>query len=344
MAPTDTIDQKPAETTQAEGQPEPAATALQRRETKTPVRMGVAPQSVDEAWRLAQLVAGSDLVPKDFRGKPHNVLIAMELGLEVGVPWLQAVQGTAVINGRPGFFGDLFLGVIMASPLYLDHDEYFEVSVERTVQEDGKAVKRLVFERRDGLVAEDWKRDDTAAVCTFYRRGKERPTTRRFTVGQAKKANLLAKQGPWQEYPDRQLQMRARSFAGRDTFPEALKGVKTAEELRDYPEPEVIETPKEVRRLSETALRAETAPATVAAPAAALATTEVVLAPALVANVEQFMGGFTLTLGDGTKVDLTETADAIELEKFKGTKHRVRLTCARSGDGNLQLQSFGIAD
>jgi hypothetical protein len=307
------------------------------------VRMGIAPQSVDEAWRLAKMVSESDIVPKDFRGKPANVLIAMELGLEVGVPWLQAVQGTAVINGRPGFYGDLFLGVILASPLYADHDEYYEVTVERQVVEDGRSVRRLVAERRDGLVADDWKREDTAAVCTFWRRGKNRPTTRRFSVGQAKKAGLLQKSGPWQEYPDRQLAMRARGFAGRDAFPDALKGIKTAEELGDYNEPpvEIVDQPREVRRISETAAAAPAA-STVSAPAPVA--DDVTLGPVSVKDVEQFLGGFTVTLGTGQKVDTTEASDALELEKYKGTKHLIHVVCGKADDGNLQLKSFRIAD
>jgi hypothetical protein len=45
------------------------------------------------------------------------------------------------------------------------------------------------------------------------------------------------------------LQMRARSFAARDAFPDVLKGLRTLEELTDVPE----ETPPPVvRRKSET--------------------------------------------------------------------------------------------
>jgi hypothetical protein len=303
--------------------------------TLPPVRAGMAglmPTSVDEMWRLAQYAAASDIVPKDFRNKPYNVLIAMEHGLECGVPWLHAVQGTAIINGRPGFYGDLFLAVIMDSPHYVKHDEYFLVKNER----------------RDGLVADDWKDDSTAAVCTFWRRGVDQPTTRRFTVGQARKAKLLSKEGPWQEYPDRQLQMRARGFAGRDTFPDVLKGMgHPAEELRDLPPEPVIVTPdREVRRMSETRhdfgidrtadTRLEDAPPITEA--------QIVVGPLTVINVEPFLGLFTVTLADGSKIDTTEAADAMELEKVKGTAHAFRFTCTRTTEGNLHLVSFSIAD
>lgn len=187
---------------------------------KTPVRLGIAPTSLDEGWRLAQLMAQSELVPKNFRGNPADVLVAIELGMEIGLPPMQALQSIAVINGKPGIYGDGFLAVIMSSPAYQDHDEYYEVGGQRC----------------DGLVADDLKLDNTTAVCAFWRKGKALPVTRRFTIAQAKKADLLGKTGPWQTYPDRMLLMRARGFAGRDAFPDILRGIKTTEELMDTPD------------------------------------------------------------------------------------------------------------
>jgi hypothetical protein len=50
----------------------------------------------------------------------------------------------------------------------------------------------------------------------------------------AKKAGLLAKGGVWTQYPARMLQLRARGFCLRDSFPDALKGIKSREEVEDY--------------------------------------------------------------------------------------------------------------
>jgi hypothetical protein len=319
----------------------PADTRLAPARAPVPVRMGLAPQGIEEGWRLATLVAQSDIVPKDFRGKPHNVLIAMEMGLEIGIPWLQAVQGTAVINGRPGPYGDLFLAILMSSPIYVDHDEYYEVNV------DGAMV------RRDGLVADDLKKDDTAAVCTFWRKGKERPVTRRFTMGQAKKAGLTSKTGPWQEYPERQLQMRARGFAGRDCFPDVLKGVKPAEELMDIPIDEtVIESAPVVRRISETPSSAPAgpqspAPASAAVPEAVNGAA-VTVGPSGVTAVDQVENKepeqYVATLANGKTIVISEAGDAMSFEIAKSQKQQVTAVCVPSQDGKvLTLQSFTVA-
>lgn len=223
--------------------------------SSVPVRLGFAPQTLDEAWRLAQNMAQSSLVPESFRSKPHDVLVAIQLGLEVGFAPMQALQSIAVINGRPSIWGDGFLALIMADPRYDDHDEYYEV--------DGQ--------RKEGFAPDDWKKDFNCAVCVFKRIGKATPVVQRFTVGMAKKAGLLQKKGPWQDYPDRMLKLRARSWAGRDAFPDVLRGLTTAEEASDIPpapEPARVIPMQAPQRLSAQAPDAA-GPSSLASPALA---------------------------------------------------------------------------
>ena len=69
-------------------------------------------------------------------------------------------------------------------------------------------------------------------------------TLAQFSEADAQKAGLLNKQGPWRQYPKRMMQLRARGFAIRDAFPDAIKGLITAEEAMDYP-PEKDITPQD---------------------------------------------------------------------------------------------------
>ena len=339
MAPTPTA---PEKTTEQGPETQPAENKLATvaaqasAVTKAPTRLGVSPTTLEEGWRLAQFMAKSQLVPKNFQGKPEDVLVAIQMGIEIGLAPMQALQSIAVINGRPSVWGDGFLALLMSAPEYHDHDEYYEV--------DGQ--------RREGLVAEDFKKDSTAAVCTFWRRGKGTPVTRRFTIGQAKKADLLGKAGPWVNYPDRMLMMRARSWAGRDCFPDRLRGIRTAEEAMDSPPEEAIEIPvREVRRISETPQPAtptavtngakDPEPAKAADPAA-----EVELGPVSVSDVVFDVGAnvYDVVLSTGERVLVQKATDALELEKFKGSKNSVRLTCTRVGLVELELKAFRIAD
>lgn len=179
-------------------------TDLTTHEPALPEPFSLVPRTLTEAMEFAKIIASSDMVPKDYAGKPGNVLIAVQTGLEIGLKPMQALQGIALINGRPGVWGDAMWALILSHPEYVDSTE--------TVT-------------------------DTKATITLERRGRT-PVTVVFTIEDAKKAGLAGKAGPWQTATKRMLQMRARGFACRDLFADALKGIKSVEELRDYgPEP-----------------------------------------------------------------------------------------------------------
>ena len=161
----------------------------------------LAPKDLDEAMRFADMLASASIVPKDYIGKPGNVLAAIQWGVELGLQPMQAMQSIAVINGRPSLWGDAMLALVKAHPAF------------EWIKEDC---------------------DGNIATCTVKRRG-EPEVTQSFSLEEAKKAGLTGKQGPWTQYPKRMLQMRARGFALRDAFPDALRGVISAEEARDTP-------------------------------------------------------------------------------------------------------------
>ena len=171
------------------------------------------PTNMTEAMGLAKLLASSDFVPKDFKGKPGNCFLAMQMGAELGVPPLQALQNIAIINGRPSIWGDLALAVVQANPDYEDHKEFFS----------GTPFN-----------------DDYTAVFQIKRKGSGWHETK-FSVADAKTAKLWNKRGynggdtPWITNPKRMLQMRSRGFGLRDKFADALKGMKLAEEIMDIP-------------------------------------------------------------------------------------------------------------
>jgi hypothetical protein len=161
----------------------------------------LAPQSIDEALRFAEMLSKSNLVPKEFGGNPGNILVAVQWGAELGLQPMQAMQNIAVINGRPSLWGDSVIALVKASPAC-------EYVVEETT--------------------------DDQAVCKVKRRG-EPEQIRVFSKSDAQKAGLLGKQGPWTQYPKRMMQMRARSWALRDVFPDVLRGMPIAEEVMDIP-------------------------------------------------------------------------------------------------------------
>ncbi|MEF8689399.1 UNVERIFIED_CONTAM: hypothetical protein NO986_18200 [Comamonas sp. A-3] len=159
----------------------------------------LSPQNFEQALTFSNYLADSDMVPKDFKGKPGNCLIAMQWGAELGLKPLQSLQNLAVINGRPALWGDAVIALVLSSP-----------------------VCEYVTEDDDGHTA----------TCRVKRKGAPEQS-RTFSMEDAQKAGLAGKQGPWSQYPKRMRQMRARAFALRDVFPDVLRGMPVAEELQD---------------------------------------------------------------------------------------------------------------
>ena len=58
------------------------------------------PKDLTEAMTLARMLSESSFVPRDFKGKPGDVLAAIQYGAEIGLPPLQALQGVAVACER----------------------------------------------------------------------------------------------------------------------------------------------------------------------------------------------------------------------------------------------------
>lgn len=209
--------------TETQGQPSEEM-QLEKRSAAATIGFGMSARNWDEGLRIARQLAASALVPKVYQGKPEDIVVAMQLGAEIGLPPMQSLQSIAVINGKPGVYGDGFMAVIMSSPAYARHDEYYLVNGDR----------------RDVVTPKDLDADDTTAVTSFWRRGNPNPFTGSFSVADAKRAKLWGKEGPWSNYPARQMRWRARSWAGRDAFAAELRGMGNAEELRDLP-PDPIE-------------------------------------------------------------------------------------------------------
>ena len=169
------------------------------------------PATLAEAMELAKMISNTSMVPKDMQGKAGDVLVAIQMGAEVGLKPMQALQNIAVINGRPSIWGDALIAIVKAHPCC-------------------------------EWVSESFDEASMTAVCETKRRG-EPAAHRTFSMDDARTAGLSGKQGPWKQYPKRMLQMRARGFCLRDIYPDVLKGLSVAEEARDFIPGEIVPQP-----------------------------------------------------------------------------------------------------
>lgn len=163
----------------------------------------IVPTDMDSAYRLGKAICLAGMAPKGM-DTPEKCMIAIMRGMEVGLTPFMALDKIAIVNGRPTIWGDGAIGLVR-----------------------GSGLCEFIKERIEGTG------DARVAVCEAKRRGEPEPIRRTFSVADAKKASLWSKQGPWQQFPERMLQMRARAFALRDGFADVLGGLYLREEIED---------------------------------------------------------------------------------------------------------------
>jgi hypothetical protein len=164
------------------------------------------PTDFESCYRMAKIMSASGLMPKQIN-TPEAVFVAMQMGAEIGLSPMASVQNIAVINGKPGIYGDAALAVVRASGLLEEFKEW---------SEGERKTPAWIF------------------FCRLKRKGFE-AVTGSFSWSQACDAGLDRPHpdSPWRKWTDRMMQFKARNFPMRDQFADILKGIRTSEENHD---------------------------------------------------------------------------------------------------------------
>lgn len=202
-------------------------TTKDNKEAVVPSRPGaLMPTTMEQAMILCETLAKSDMVPTEFRGKPSNVFVAIQLGADLGLSPMQALQSIAVFNGRPTLFGDVGLALAFNSGLLEDFEEWYDEDTKtahcRAKRVGGKSVERT------------FSQDDADRIVVYQAK-----------AGGGGDWVKLSSRPTHRSYPKRMQQMRARWWALRDTVPDVFKGVAGREELEEHGE-EIGREPKDM--------------------------------------------------------------------------------------------------
>lgn len=201
----------------------------------------IIPTNLAEALTLAKLICDAGLAPDSYDGtdkKPDQQKIAIGIlkSLEVGLPPITGLSTIAIINKRPCIWGDGAVALVQSKGLIEKIEEAWEG--KETIQAPTKDDHgQTDYTPKLGDFG-----DDFTAIYRIWRKGQETPYEGRFSVRDAKRAHLYGnpKKVPWIEHPKRMLKARARAFALRDGFADALHGLSIREEVEDLP-PEAAE-------------------------------------------------------------------------------------------------------
>lgn len=165
------------------------------------------PANHAQVWRLADVLVKSGMVPQGL-GTTEKMFLAMSKALMLGLDWTQVPDCMMVVNNRPSIWGDVPKGLVMRSGLCADFSETFD---EATMTATCTTTR--------------WGRSPDGASY------KMTPHVSTFSQKDAMTAGLWGKPGPWKTNPKRMLQLRARAFNLRDSFPDVLGGLPIAEEF-----------------------------------------------------------------------------------------------------------------
>lgn len=159
--------------------------------------------SLPERIQYSQALAASNLLPAQYRGKPENVLYAIEFGRSLGVEPIVAINQVHLIDGKPSASAGLVSALVR------------------------KARHRLRI-----WVERDDRGQLLRAVATIVRQDDPDFEFRaEWTIARAQAAGVTGK-SVWKNYPEAMLKARAITEVAREACEEALNGIGyTPEEL-----------------------------------------------------------------------------------------------------------------
>ena len=166
------------------------------------------PKTLNTLNKLANMFAGSQIVPEMYQQNPANCFVACEMANRMGVSPMIVMQNLYVVKGKPAWSGQACIALINGTHLF--------------------SPLRFVF------VGE---RDTDSYGCyvTCERRSDgEKLEGSVITIGMANAEGWIQKNGSkWKTMPEQMLQYRAASFFARVHCPHALMGLQTVEEVND---------------------------------------------------------------------------------------------------------------
>jgi hypothetical protein len=154
--------------------------------------------------QLAKDMAASDIIPKDFKGKPANVFLAIEMAHRLNLGTMEVMQNLYVVHGTPSLSSKFLIGLANRSGRFrggLRFDANAEVGSVRCYATDRETEEELEVT---------------------------------VTMAQAVKAGW-ANNSKYDEIPEQMLSYRAATFFVRRYCPEVMLGMMTVDEAQSMP-------------------------------------------------------------------------------------------------------------
>ena len=160
--------------------------------------------ALEKAYRVADLMSKSDIIPVHFRGKPANIFIVLNTAYRMNLDPMLVMQNTFVISGKLGMNTSFAISLANRSGLFAQGIRY-------RLQGSGNDLAVTAYTNLAGT-------------------GEEISYT--ITMKEAI-AEGWTKNSKYQSLPSLMLRYRAAMFLIRTHAPEVINGMHAIEELED---------------------------------------------------------------------------------------------------------------
>ena len=171
--------------------------------------------NIERAWKFADVLSRSKIIPDTFQGNPASVLIALDMANRMRRNPLEVMQAMYIVHGKPSFSSSFLISLINSCGYY--EPLRFRFS--------GEGESR------------------SCVAWTVDKRTGEKVEGPVVSIGMAKAEGWYGKQGSkWKTMPEVMLRYRAASFFSRTYCPDLTGGFHFQEEAMDIADPGRLDT------------------------------------------------------------------------------------------------------
>lgn len=170
-------------------------------------------ENMKEAWKMADAISKSTIVPEEYRSNPANCLIAIDMASRLNMSPMMVMQGLYVVKGKPSWSGQMAIALINGSRRY------------------AAPIKFEFAGKGPTLSCYAWSTDLEGNVI------KGTTVTMDMVKGEGWDQDKGTMKSKWKTMPEQMMQYRAASFFARANCPDVLYGIYTADETVDMDSP-----------------------------------------------------------------------------------------------------------
>lgn len=184
-------------------------------------------ETFNNAMQIAKELSKSDMIPAQYKNKPENCVIALELSNRLNASPFEIMQNTYIVKGKPSWSSQFIISRINSC-------SKFEGSLKFKFNEEQSLCRAYITEKSTG----------------------EKLVGPTISLKMAQAEGWITKDGSkWKTMPQVMLRYRAAAFFSRLYCPEIMFGMYTQDEVQDIKTTE--ETPEVIDIFPETQTEVE---------------------------------------------------------------------------------------